>query len=192
RVVFNGNNYAEEWLHEAERRGLEAIGNCVDAYKTLLRDKNIAVYKNQGVLSPEEVESRFEIYIQDYAKTINIEATTMLMMAKTQLIPNFTEYLTKIASCAVKLDKLGIESSTKTAVRQYSEILDKFTLATQKLDEVLCRAKAITDDIEKSEAYRDEVVPAMNQTREWADKLETMTSKEGYKMPTYSDIMFYN
>ena len=192
RVIFNGNNYGEEWYEEAKRRGLESISNSVDAYKTLLREKNIKVYENQGVLSREEVLSRYEIYIEDYTKTINIEASTMLMMAKTQLIPNFTEYLTTLASCAVKLDKLGVKSSTLSAVKDYSALLDKFTSATQKLEDALLKAKTIADEGEKSQTYRDKIVPAMQKAREYADKLETITSKEGYKIPTYSDIMFYN
>ena len=116
----------------------------------------------------------------------------MLMMAKTQLIPNFTEYLTSLASCAVKLDKLGVKSNTLSAVKDYSALLDKFTSATQKLEDALLKAKTITDESEKSQTYRDKIVPAMQKAREYADKLETITSKEGYKIPTYSDIMFYN
>ena len=193
RVIFNGNNYCDEWYDEAKRRGLEAISNSVDAYKTLLREKNISVYEKQGVLTREEVLSRYEIYIEDYAKTINIEASTMLMMAKTQLIPNFTEYLSSLADCAVKLDKLGVKNTTThSSVKEYSSLLDQFTKAVQVLDSELLVAKNILDEVEKSEAYRDKIVPAMEKAREVADKLETMTSKEGYKIPTYSDIMFYN
>ena len=115
------------------------------------------------------------------------------MMAKTQLIPNFTEYLSSLADCAVKLDKLGVKNTTThSSVKEYSSLLDQFTKAVQVLDSELLVAKNILDEVEKSEAYRDKIVPAMEKAREVADKLETMTSKEGYKIPTYSDIMFYN
>lgn len=193
RVIFNGNNYAEDWAKEAERRGLESINNCVDAYQTLLRDKNIEVYKNQGVLSEEEVKSRYEIYLDDYAKTINIEASTMLMMARTQLVPNFTKYLASLADCANKLKTLGIEKSVQyDNVKEYSSLLDKFSSAIDKLDAELIKAKSVTSELKKGETYRDKIVPAMNKVRECADKLEMITDKDVYAIPTYSDIMFYN
>lgn len=193
RVIFNGNNYCEDWAKEAERRGLESINNCVDSFKTLLREKNIKVYANQGVLSEEELKSRYEIYLDNYSKTINIEASTMLMMAKTQLIPNFTKHLESLASCAVKLTKLGIDKSVShKSVKNYSNTLDKFCSAIDKLDKELSSAKLITDELQKSEAYRDRIVPAMEKARLQADKLESVTDKELYGIPTYSDIMFYN
>ncbi len=193
RVIFNGNNYCEDWAKEAERRGLESINNCVDAYKTLLRDKNIKVYQNQGVLSEEEIRSRYEIYLDDYAKTVNIEASTMLMMAKTQLVPNFTKYLTNLSSCALNLSGLGIEDSAQhKIVKSYSALLDKFCSAIDKLEKELAKAKELTDELKKGETYRDRIVPAMNKARAIADELETMTDKEVYGIPTYSDIMFYN
>ncbi len=193
RIIFNGNNYSSEWAEEAKARGLESIGNCVDAYKTMLREKNIKCYEAQEVLSREEIESRFEIYIADYAKTINIEASTMLMMAKTQLIPNFTSYLDKIAGCAIKLSELGIQKSAQhDAVRDYSTELDCFCKAIAELDDKLKKAKDIQDEVKRSEAYRDEIVPAMERARGIADRLESKTDKDSYKIPTYSDIMFYN
>ena len=193
RVIYNGNNYSEEWYKEAKERGLENITNCVDAYKALLRDKNIEVYSRQGVLSREEVESRYEIYLDNYAKTINIEATTMLMMARTQLLPNFTRYATELASGVVALKGAGVNGKSQIKLLgEYQKLLDKFSLAIDKLVKAIDKAHDTHDELKKAENYRDTVVPSMEKVRKYADKLETITDRNCYGMPTYSDIMFYN
>lgn len=193
RIIYNGNNYSEDWAKEASARGLENITNCVDAYKTLIRDKNLAVYKKQGVLSQEEVESRYEIYLDNYSKTINIEATTMLMMARTQLLPNFTKYVTKLARSVNEVTGAGVEcKSQKRLLVKYQADLDLFYDAIDGLAVAIDKAYKETDELKKAEAYRDKVVPRMNKVRHYADKLETVTDREYYGMPTYSDIMFYD
>ncbi|MBQ2714147.1 MAG: glutamine synthetase III [Clostridia bacterium] len=193
RVIFNGNNYDAEWLKEAERRGLEQINNCVDAYQTLLRDKNVAVYEKQGVLTREELTSRYEIYLENYSKTINIEATTMLMMAKTQLVPNFGKYLVRIAECASAVKNLGVEPrSQMKALTWYQENYDNLVSAVESLEKLLPDVKGECDELQKAIDYRDKVVPAMEKVRFFADELEKNTDRECYGMPTYSDIMFYN
>ena len=193
RVIYNGNNYSEEWYKEAKERGLENITNCVDAYKALLRDKNVEVYSRQGVLSREEVESRYEIYLDNYAKTINIEATTMLMMARTQLLPNFTRYATELASGVVALKGAGVNGKSQIKLLgEYQKLLDKFSLAIDKLVKAIDKAHDTHDELKKAENYRDTVVPSMEKVRKYADKLETITDRNCYGMPTYSDIMFYN
>lgn len=193
RVIYNGNNYSSDWVKEAESRGLENISNCVDAYKTLLRDKNIEVYKKQGVLSREEVESRYDIYLDNYSKTINIEATTMLMMARTQLLPNFTKYLTRIAECVNAVTKAGVEcKAQRKLLIEYQSDIDGFSNSIEALQKALDKAHNEIDEVKKAQSYRDNVVPCMNKLRDYADKLETITDRECYGMPTYSDIMFYN
>ena len=193
RVIYNGNNYSSDWVKEAESRGLENISNCVDAYKTLLRDKNIEVYKKQGVLSREEVESRYDIYLDNYSKTINIEATTMLMMARTQLLPNFTKYLTRIAECVNAVTKAGVEcKAQRKLLIEYQSGIDGFSNSIEALQKALDKAHNEIDEVKKAQSYRDNVVPCMNKLRDYADKLETITDRECYGMPTYSDIMFYN
>ena len=193
RVIYNGNNYSEEWYKEAKERGLENITNCVDAYKARLRDKNVEVYSRQGVLSREEVESRYEIYLDNYAKTINIEATTMLMMARTQLLPNFTRYATELASGVVALKGAGVNGKSQIKLLgEYQKLLDKFSLAIDKLVKAIDKAHDTHDELKKAENYRDTVVPSMEKVRKYADKLETITDRNCYGMPTYSDIMFYN
>ena len=193
RVIYNGNNYSEDWVVEAKARGLENITNCVDAYKALMRDKNVEVYSRQGVLSREEVESRYEIYLDNYSKTINIEATTMLMMARTQLLPNFTKYVTRIAKSVNEVTSAGVDcKSQKKLLVNYQSDLDKFADAVESLAVAIDKAHANVDELKKAEAYRDKVVPLMNKVRVYADKLETITDRECYGIPTYSDIMFYN
>lgn len=193
RVIYNGNNYSDEWVLEAKERGLENITNCVDAYKALLRDKNIEVYARQGVLSREEVESRYEIYLDNYSKTINIEATTMLMMARTQLLPNFTKYVTRIAKSVNEVTSAGVEcKSQRKLLADYQHELDGFATAVDALKVAIDKAHNEKDELKKAEAYRDKVVPCMNKVRRFGDKLETITDRECYGMPTYSDIMFYN
>lgn len=193
RVIYNGNNYSEDWVVEAKARGLENITNCVDAYKALMRDKNVEVYSRQGVLSREEVESRYEIYLDNYSKTINIEATTMLMMARTQLLPNFTKYVTRIAKSVNEVTSAGVDcKSQKKLLLNYQSNLDKFADAVESLAVSIDKAHANVDELKKAEAYRDKVVPLMNKVRIYADKLETITDRECYGIPTYSDIMFYN
>ena len=193
RVIYNGNNYSEDWVVEAKARGLENITNCVDAYKALMRDKNVEVYSRQGVLSREEVESRYEIYLDNYSKTINIEATTMLMMARTQLLPNFTKYVTRIAKSVNEVTSAGVDcKSQKKLLLNYQSDLDKFADAVESLAVAIDKAHANVDELKKAEAYRDKVVPLMNKVRVYADKLETITDRECYGIPTYSDIMFYN
>lgn len=191
RIIFNGNNYAQEWVVEAEKRGLPNIANTVDAIEVLKAPKNIEVFKRTGVLTETEIESRYEILLDNYSKIINIEALTMLEMANRQLIPATLTYLDKLASLNVNLKAAGAASKAASDVlAKVAGLADSFEVRTAALKAAVDAATAIECPKATAQAYRDNVIAAMADVRAVADELETIISADIWPIPTYADLLF--
>ncbi|MBN1188165.1 MAG: glutamine synthetase III [Dehalococcoidales bacterium] len=192
RVIFNGNNYAEEWLTEAEKRGLPNIQNTVDAIAVIRDDKNIALMEKHGVLSRVEMESRCEINYEIYIKTVNIEALTMIEIAKRQILPAVIGYRADLAASISSI--LAIDGNAdveRSLFEQISASLKSFNTNLARLEKNLYTAAGLHGDTRaQAVAYRDKVFKTMDDLRQDADMLETMVDAEYWPMPTYSTLLF--
>ncbi len=194
RIIFNGNNYSEEWVEEAERRGLMNLKSTVECIPTFIKDKNVAVFVKHGVLSKSEIESRYEILLENYIKTINIEALTMLSMSKTEILPSSFKYSKELADTinSVKTTGMPVEiSAQSTALKELSSVLSSFTSNIAALKKALNKATdESTNILSQAEQYSKSVVVAMENLRTDADKLETLIPKSIYPFPTYAELLF--
>ncbi|MCM1159180.1 MAG: glutamine synthetase III [Bacteroidales bacterium] len=193
RIIFNGNGYSEEWVAEAERRGLPNIKCLVDAVCALVKEENVAMFEKFSVLSKAELESRAEIYYENYAKQINIEAKTMLDMAKKQIVPAVMKYSADTAKGVVDLKAAGVDTSVQEGLlKDIAVELKTLTEAIGRLEKVDGKALDLESDMEKAaKCFHDEVFPVMEEVREPADKLESLVDKAYWPFPQYEDILFY-
>ena len=193
RIIFNGNGYSEEWVAEAERRGLPNIKCLVDAVSAFTNEDNIAMFEKFAVLSKAEMESRAEIYYENYAKQINIEAKTMLDMAKKQIVPAVMEYSADMAKGVNDLKAVGVDTSVQEGIlKDIATELKAMTAAVAKLDQLDEKAIDLEDDMEKAaRCFHDEVFAAMEEVRTPADKLEALVDKKYWPFPQYEDLLFY-
>jgi glutamine synthetase len=193
RILFNGNGYSQEWREEAARRGLLNLATSPEAFDCMDADKNLKLFTEHGIMSEAEVRSRKEILFENYAKTVNIEALTMIDMAERELLPGVENYVAKLAEVAVNKRSLGY-IPTKVEDRQLIALtagMEKAYDALQALKDADTEAIAHTGDAKAlAEAYCEKVVPAMAKLRKEVDALETMTSAEYWPVPTYADLMF--
>lgn len=191
RVIFNGNNYSDEWVAEATKRGLPNISSTVDAIDVMHDKKNINVMKKHGVLSPVEMEARSEIQYEIYSKTINIEALTMIEMAKRLILPAVVRYKADVAtSISCILDVEGNIETEKALFDNISKTLVSFSANLTKLEKAVEKAANVDKPKAQAVAYRDLVFKTMGDLRDDADMLETMIDSEYWPMPTYSNLLF--
>lgn len=185
RIIFNDNNYSTEWVVEAARRGLPNIGNTVLAIKELLSQENRDVFNEMGVLNDKEIESRYEILLEHYSKTINIEALTMIDMAERQLIPASLDY-------ALKLSEISDKTNSSTAKARLEKIIALADDMDSKLTDLKNAANTAAADnpFETALNYREKVVGAMEALRAIIDETESMTPGGIWPVPVYSDILF--
>ena len=193
RIVFNGNNYSEQWVKEAEKRGLLNLRSTPDALDSFVAEKNIALFKEFGVFSSVEMYSRFEILNEEYSKTIHIEAVTMQDMVAQQIIPAATFYATSLAQ-AINQKKTAIPelkcSTERNLLSKVSELTDVLSERTAVLTSIVEKS-AEHSGAELSHFSRQCIVPAMESVRESADELELLVGKHYWPFPTYGDILFY-
>lgn len=193
RVVFNGNGYSDEWVAEAERRGLPNIKSMVDAIPALVTDKAVKLFEEFGVFTKTELESRVEVEYEGYAKAINIEAKTMIDMAGKQIIPAVIKYTTALASSisAVKSACPEADVSTQTELLlETSDLLAETKVALANLTDITEKCAVMGGGRDQAVAYHEEVVPAMTALRTPVDKLEMLVDKELWPMPSYGDLIF--
>ena len=194
RVIFNGNGYTAEWEEEAARRGLPNKKNTPAALSALVDPKNIQLMEDFGVLTKVEMESRYEVEMEHYAKIINIEALTMLEMARKQLLPAVNSYMSEVANtAATKLavsEALSVRSETKTLTRLSADA-DAMSDAIDVLQDVVDAAEALTSESEKAVAFHDNVIPAMDALRAAADDAETICGEDYWPLPSYSKMLYY-
>ena len=194
RVIFNGNGYTAEWEAEAAKRGLPNKKNTPAALPALIDPKNIALMEEFGVLTKVEMHSRYEVELEHYSKVINIEALTMLEMARKQLLPAVNAYMSEVANTAAsKLavsESISVRSETKTLGRLSADA-DAMSDAIDTLQDAVDAAKALPSESEKAVAFHDNVLPAMDTLRAAADDAETLCGEDYWPLPSYSKMLYY-
>jgi len=192
RVIFNGNNYSDEWVKEAAKRGLPNISNTVDALKVTLEKKNIDTFAKYNVLSKTEMESRFEIYVERYIKQINIESLAMIQIGKRQILPAAIQYSTELAESINAVKAAGGDISVQQELlKELSSTMASFKNNLSKLEKETDKAAALEGHIDKkAEAYRDNVFAVMQTLRIDGDALEGMVPADLWPLPTYAEMLF--
>jgi len=193
RIVFNGNGYSEDWVKEAEKRGLPNIKSMVEAIPALTTEKSVALFEKFGVFTEAELESRAEIEYELYAKEINIEARAMLNIASKQIIPAVIKYTTKLADSinAVKATGCGADVSTQEGLlKEISDLLKETKTELVNLQDAVNKGIAMEDNRERAIYYHDTVMKCMQALRTPVDQMEYLVDKEAWPMPSYGDMIF--
>ena len=191
RIIFNGDGYSEEWIKEAEKRGLPNIKSMIEAAPALTADKSVALFEKFRIFTRKELESREEILYETYAKTLNIEALTMIDMASKQIIPAVAKYAGSLANSALLIDQAGGEAQpVRELLWDVTSRLKTMRKALSDLKEMEIRAGEIKDAKEQAFFYKDTVRAYMQALRAPADELEMLVDKEYWPFPTYGQLMF--
>ena len=191
RIIFNGNGYSDEWVKEAERRGLPNIKSMVEAVDTLTTDKAVKLFEKFGIFTKAELESREEILYETYTKTINIEALTMIDMASKQIIPAVIRYTKSLADTVIAVREAGADASASAELlKTVSEKLSAMKSGLKKLEDALAKAGEVSNVKEQAFYYKDVVKTAMDELRAPADEVEMMVDKKIWPIPTYGDLIF--
>ena len=191
RIVFGGNGYSDEWVAEAERRGLPNIKSMVEAIPAITTDKSIKLFERFSVFTKAELESRAEIQYEAYAKAINIEARTMIDMASKQFLPAFIKYTKTLADTVLAVKEAGVDAAVQTeALKEVSALMAETKAALDVLVKVTDEAAAKEEGEVQANFYHSDVVPAMEALRAPVDKLEMIVDKEAWPMPSYGDLIF--
>jgi glutamine synthetase len=193
KVIFNGNNYSEKWVVEAKRRGLPNISSMVEACCAIIDPKTVACFEKHAVLTKEELHSRYEIFLETYSKTVNIEALTMTDMSRKQILPAAFEYISRLAKAVCNVRSASPDadiSALSESLKTLSDTAALFKNRLGELEEAVKKASYTEGAYEHAKAYRDLVFPEMAKTRETADKLEMLVAEELWPFPTYIDLLF--
>ena len=191
RIIFNGNGYSEEWVKEAERRGLPNIKSMVEAIPAIVSEKTVALFERFHVFTRAELESRAEIQYEAYAKAINIEARTMIDMASKQFLPAFIGYTKTLADTVIAVRDAGADAEVQSEIlKEVSVHLKETRDALRILEEVTEHASLMQEGPEQAHYYYEKVMPAMEALRAPVDKMEMIVDKEVWPMPSYGDLMF--
>ena len=191
RIIFNGNGYSDEWVAEAERRGLPNIKSMVEAIPAITTDKAVELFERFSVFTKAELESRAEIQYEAYAKAINIEARTMIDMASKQFLPAFIKYTKTLADTVNAVKAAGVDASVQTeTLKEVSALMAETKVALDTLVKTTAEAAAKEEGEVQATYYHTEVVPAMDALRAPVDKLEMIVDKEAWPMPSYGDLIF--
>ena len=191
RIIFNGNGYSDEWVAEAERRGLPNIKSMIEAAPTLTTDKAVKLFEKFHIFTKVELESREEIIYETYAKTINIEALTMIDMAGKDIIPAVSAYTGDLANTVLAVKEAGATASTQVELlKKVDGLLTEAQAALETLQAETAKASAIEDVKAQAFYYKDTVKAAMDALRAPVDKLEMVVDSSIWPMPTYGELMF--
>ena len=193
RIIFNGDGYSAEWEEEAKRRGLPNHKNTVDALKCLKDAKNIDMLNRQGVYTKVEIASRYEILLDNYIKTIQVEALTAVKMVKTQIYPAACDYLAKVSSEVVAAKEAGIPAAflTEDATKKFATLLQETKDKLTTLENNIAKAQASEEEIfEVATMWRDDVFGMMQSLRETVDTIEELVDDSYWPIPTYVDLLF--
>lgn len=191
-IIFNGDNYTAEWVKEAQKRGLNNIRNCVDGINVLADRKYADVLIKHGTLPKDEVHARHEILLENYIKLINIEARTMLSMARREILPALIGYATHLANGVNAVEAAGVDAVAQTKLLQdVNGAAAEMCLAIDVLADLVAAAAGESSVGKKAVAYRDTVVPAMVALRKISDGIEPVVGADYWPLPTYADMLFY-
>ncbi len=191
RILFNGNGYDDKWLEEAEKRGLSNLKSTPDAIEHFLDEKNVRLFVQNKVFSEKEIKARFDIMLENYTKVINIEALTMIDMAKKSIIPAVSKYTRKLAECITLKNGLGIDSAYETKVASKLSTLNSEAYEiTERLEKEVYEANLEKNVVKNARLHEERVLSTMNALRMVVDEMETLTAKECWPMPNYSELLF--
>ncbi len=193
RIIFNGNGYGDEWMAEAEKRGLSNLKTTADCMPKLLDKKNADMLIKQSVFTKAELESRCDIMLENYVKAVNIEALTMADMARKEILPAIEAYVSSLAKTALRKKELSESISSqyeKDVISKLSSMADLIYSRTGELEEATSKLKTVEDIQEQANYIRDEILPKMSAVRVVADEAETMTDSKFWPFPTYGDLLF--
>ncbi|MDE6302890.1 MAG: glutamine synthetase III, partial [Clostridia bacterium] len=191
RIIFNGNNYSDEWVAEAKKRGLLNLASTIDALPYLASEKNIALFESQGVFTERELRSREEIYTETYCRLLNIEAMTMLDMANMEIIPAVLDYKSELVKTAKRSIAVNVNANAEIELANtLAGLIDEARTKISALKTALEKAHALGLTLASGKCYRDEVIPAMDSLRHTCDELELNTAKSYWPFPNYGDVLF--
>ena len=191
RIVFNGNNYADEWKEEASRRGLLNLKNSAEALPHFADKKNIELFERNGVFTEREVTSRTEIMLENYCKVLTIEALTMIEMGKEDIYPAVNAYILDLCKVIDKKKALGLSAAAETeVVKKLSDANEAMYFKANEIDRLLIEAKECADAAKEASFFAEKVIPVMQEMRAFADGMELNTAKKYWPFPTYGDILF--
>jgi glutamine synthetase len=192
RIIFDGNGYSYEWKKEAERRGLLNLESSVDAFKCFNLPKNVALFERHSVMSKVEIDSREDIFFENYSKIINIEALTMIEMASRDIIPAVNAYMGDLAKGANEKEKLcpGSCAVERDIITKLSNLNAKTYEALSRLKKLETEAAAVVCERERALAYSSRVIPVMEELRRYVDEMETICASDYWPLPSYGDMMF--
>jgi glutamine synthetase len=191
KVVFNGNNYSDEWVLEAERRGLPNVRSAVDALQILIRSETVSLFEAHKVLTKEELESRYHIYLEKYSKQVNIEAGVTIDLARRYIFPAATSYASSLAQDAAALAGIGANNTAQSKrAKRIADLASELFDETSKLETVLNEAQGIEDAFAQAKAYCEKIRPGMDAVRGKVDSLEKIVAKEIWPFPGYEELLF--
>nr|HNI57800.1 glutamine synthetase type III [Elusimicrobiota bacterium] len=191
RVIFNGNGYSEDWVKEAAKRGLPNIKSSIEAFAAMATDSAVKLFEKYKVLSGRELHSRYEIYVEQYAKHINIEARCAIQMVKNQYLPAVIAYTGELAQTVNALKTAGADTKVQAALlKDVNELLASATDKLGALEEATAMANNIDNVVKKAEAFRDNVFTAQADLRKDIDALETLLPADLWPVPTYAEMLF--
>ncbi|MBQ7463649.1 MAG: glutamine synthetase III, partial [Lachnospiraceae bacterium] len=194
RIIFNGNGYTDEWVKEAEKRGLYNLKATPDAMGALIAEKNVKMFIKHGIYSETELNSRYEIRIENYTKTIHIEALTLKDMVLKQFAPSLAAYIDDLTESVLQRKQLGIDVGCDTQtelIKKLAGYYDEIIKTTKKLSEDTDKAEAMDPDIEQAKFYHDVVIADMDEIRKYADAAEPLLPEGYLPYPTYEEMLFY-
>jgi len=191
RVVFNGNGYSQEWAREAEKRGLPIFRSSVEAIVELTNPDNVKMLASLGVLSEEEAEARQMIYLERYSKQIKIEAAMMIDLVRRSIIPAASDAASHYSTMSSTIAGIGAPAMVQEGLaKRLAQLISKSADMLEKLEKALNDATHIEDELECAKAFRDSVVPRMDELRDLCDELERFTPKDLWPLPTYGELLF--
>lgn len=194
RIIFNGNGYSPEWVEEAKQRGLLNLKTTTDAMPTFLEKKNVQLFEQHGVYTEKEMKARYEIQMEEYTKTLLIEARTMITMVYRQIGPAVLSYTKSVNETIEGIQKTNSTFSTTSMTRLVQRLAENYDMlmdTTQVLEEIVQKVGKLNDVTEQAIHCTCNVIPTMEKLRTYADTLETITAKESWPFPVYSDLLFY-
>jgi len=193
RIIFNGDNYSEEWVAEAEKRGLLNLKSLPEALTYFMEEKNISLFVKHNICTEQELRARYEIDLETYSKQLNIEALTMADMANKEITPAVTAYVRELTDAALAKkalsDSIPVNVELKL-IQSLAEKQEQFVTLTAELEQETEAAAAIEDNLEKAFAYRNKVFAKMEALREIADSMEALTAADFWPYPSYTDLLF--
>ncbi|MCD8049253.1 MAG: glutamine synthetase III [Clostridia bacterium] len=191
KIVFNGNGYSEEWVKEAERRGLPNLPSSIEAFSQYNTEKSVEMFESLGIYTKAELESRYEIRMEKYFKINNYECLTMLDMVRQEIIPAVSDYLKFLGETVQSMASIGMTANVeKSIIEKIAPLYEKLYETTEEFGKAV-RAAEVMDVIDAANNMHDVVIPLAEKVREYADAIEPMVSKDFWPMPTYADMLFY-